>query len=100
MGYQVVKQPDDQLAIFASYTDTIVMWDADAAEVVQFFVDIAVEDARRRAEQVVAHVVSGEPRKAYFQFAMTWDEALEKDREHGGEVWRVFAGRQDGDGDA
>lgn len=91
MGYQVIKQPDGELAIFSSYTDTIVMWDADEAEVVQYFVDIAAEDARRRAEQVVAHVVAGEPRRAYFQFAKTWGRALELDREHGGEVWRKFS---------
>lgn len=48
------------------------------------------ERARRAAKQILEHVASGEPRLAYHQFAMTWDEALREDRQHGGEAWEYF----------
>lgn len=87
MGYQVIRQPGtDLFGIFSSERDQFVMWEATRADVVDFFVELAVERARRDAERVLGHVEAGEPRKAYFQFAMTWDQAVAKDREHGGEL--------------
>ena len=90
MGYQIIRQPDNRLAIFSSYTDTIVAWDATADEVMMWFVDLATERTRRDIGPVLEHVEAGEPEKAYHQFAMTWDEALKEDREGGGEVWGHF----------
>lgn len=85
MGYQIIKQPDDLFAVFSSYTDTIVVWDATQAEVVDWFVEIAVEDTKQRVNGLIGHVSAGESRKAYYQFAMSWEEAQERDREHGGD---------------
>lgn len=90
MGYQIIRQPDDRLAVFSSYTDTIVVWDATADEVTAWFVDLATERTRRDIGGVLKHVEAGEPEKAYHQFAMTWDEALAEDREGGGEAWQHF----------
>lgn len=90
MGYQVIKQPDDQFAIFSSHTDTIIMWDSTRDEVVDWFVEIEAKRARENAERIVGLVADGEPRRAYFQFTMSWDEALRQDRERGGEAWREF----------
>lgn len=92
VGNQIIKQSDGKFAVFSSVTDTIIFWDATREEVVQFFVDRAVEDTRRSVEKVLAHVAADKPRKAYYQFAMTWDEALREDRDHGGEVWREYEG--------
>jgi len=49
-------------------------------------VERAVTDAKQRAERVLDAVTAGEPSKVYHQFAKTWAEALEMDREHGGEA--------------
>jgi hypothetical protein len=95
MGYQIIKQPDGKLAVFSSITDTIVMWDATEDEVVEFFVEIEVQKTTERVRQMLVPVVADEPRKAYYQFAMTWEAALESDREHGGSVHEAFEG---GDG--
>lgn len=91
MGNQIIRQPDGQLAIFSSNTDTIIVWDATEDEVLQWFVDRAAEDTRRQVRDILRHVIAGQPARAYYQFAMTWQEALESDREHDGEVWRHFA---------
>jgi len=33
--YQVIRQPSGDLAIFSTYTDTIVMWDATRDDVTE-----------------------------------------------------------------
>lgn len=93
MGYQTIRQPDTDpplFAIFSSYTDTIVVWDATAEEVEEWFVEIAVERVRRDVRQNLGHIIEGNPRKIYAQFAMTWGEALAEDRKGGGEAWKHF----------
>lgn len=89
MGYQVIRQPSGQLAIFSSHTDTVVMWDATSEDVTGFFVDLAVGRAQREIEHVLDRVLADDARAVYYQFAKTWDEALESDREHGGEVHKA-----------
>ncbi|GAB3156316.1 hypothetical protein GCM10027258_62550 [Amycolatopsis stemonae] len=84
MTYQVIKQPDGKLAIFSTYTDTIVAWDATPEEVIKFFVDDAVERVTQRTERILERVLADDARAVYFQFVKTWDEALAEDREHGG----------------
>lgn len=88
MGNQIIKQPNGRFAIFSTITDTIIVWDAAKTEIVEWFAESAAESARRDVRRLIGHVAAGNPRKAYYQFAMTWEEALEEDRKHGGEVWK------------
>ncbi len=87
MGNQIIRQPSGKYAIFCTNTDTVIVWDADEGEIVDWFAERAAEDARRTAGILIGHVTAGTPEKAYYQFAMTWDEALRQDREHGGTAW-------------
>jgi hypothetical protein len=86
MGYQVIRQPDGLLAVFSSYVDCWAVYDASPEEVVDWFAERAAADARRDAQRVVDAVQGGEPRKVYYQFAMTFEEANAMSGEHGGEV--------------
>lgn len=93
MGNQIVKQPDGKFAVLNSNTETIVLWDATKDEVVDWFVQLELADLERRKQhiaEIVDHVNAGNARQAYHQFVVTWDEALERDREHDGEVWKEF----------
>lgn len=88
MGWQVIKQPDGLLAVRSSETDTLIAWDATRDEVLELFADRAAARLRRDLEligETVDHVLADEPRKAYYQFAVTWERAVADDREHGGE---------------
>ncbi len=87
MGSQIIQQPNGQFAVFSSITDTIHIRDATAQEIVDYFVEKTVEDVKRQLAEILVNVAAGEPRKSYHQFAMTWEEALARDYEHGGEVW-------------
>lgn len=90
MGNQIIRQPDGHYAVFSSVTDTIIIYDATGDEIVDWFAEQAAERARRNAKRLLEHVADGEPRRAYHQFAMTWDEALAEDREHHGDAWKYF----------
>lgn len=85
MGYQIIRQdPDDLYAIFSSYTDTIVVWDASVEEVVEWFVEQEAARVRERVTAIAGNVAAGEPRKVYFQFAKSWEDVQRMDREHDG----------------
>lgn len=90
MGQQIIKQPDGRYAVFSSITDTITVWDATADEIVEMYAERAAEDARRHVRRQLEHVAADRPREAYHQFAMTWHEALEMDRENEGEAWQQW----------
>jgi hypothetical protein len=91
VNYQIIKQPNGKLAIFSPFSGTIALQGATAEGVAEWFADRAAEGAREEARRKIKHVVAGNPRKVYFQFAMTWEEALAEDREHGGTAWEVMA---------
>lgn len=91
MTYQIIRQPGGLFAIFSTYTDTIIVYDATRAEIVDWFIEQETAELRKQLGVKLDHVETGNPEKVYFQFAMSWDEALETDRVHGGEVHAVFS---------
>jgi hypothetical protein len=86
MGQQIIQQPDGKLAVFSSITDTFIVVDATPEELIEWRAEEAAERARERTRAELDHVLSGNPRKAYHQFAMAWDEAADLNREHGGDL--------------
>jgi len=93
VGNQIIRQPDGKFAVFNTNTDTIVFWDATKDEVVDWFVQLELAELERRKlaiAEMVDKVNVGNAREVYYQFAMTWGEALKRDREHDGEVWKEY----------
>lgn len=86
MGQQIIKQPDGKLAVFSNNTDTFIVVDATPEELVEWRAEEAAEAARERTRTELEKVLAGDSRAAYFQFAMTWEEAAELNREHGGDL--------------
>lgn len=86
MGHQIIKQPNGLFAIFSSNTDTIIGWDYTEEDVLEYFAEQAAADARREVRMKLDHVKSDDARSAYYQFAKTWEEALELDYDNGGSV--------------
>lgn len=85
MGQQIIKQPDGRLAVFSSNVDAFIVVDATPEEIIEWRAEDAAEKARERTRIELDHVLSGNPKKEYHQFAMTWDEAAQLDRENGDE---------------
>jgi len=84
MGQQIIRQPDGLYAIFSSVVDSWIVYDATRQDVIDYFAEQAAEDARRSAARIL-DLVDEDPRKAYYQFTMTFEEANTKSVKHGGE---------------
>lgn len=98
MGHQIIKQPDGRLCVFSTFEDQIIVADATADDLVDWFAEEAAEKARREAQRLTSMVLGGQ-RRPYFQFTMTYDEAVSKHREMGGDeamITRVEARLADG----
>ena len=87
MGHQIIRQPDGKLAVFSSFVDSWILMDATPEDLGDYYAEKAAEDARRGVARVLEHVLAGEPRKAYYQFTMTFEEANQSSREGGYEWW-------------
>lgn len=86
MGQQIIKQPDGKLAVFSTVVDAFVVVDATPDELVEWRAEEAAEAARERTRRELEHVLNDEPSKAYRQFALTWEDATQRDQDHGGEL--------------
>ena len=94
MGHQIIQQPDGKLAIFSTGVDSWIVMDATPDEIADYYAERAAADARRSARNTLNRVLAGKPREVYCQFAMTFDEANQESREHGGEWWQDGEWRQ------
>lgn len=81
MSEQIVRQPNELLAVFSSVVDAFVVVDATADEIIDYRAEEAALKARERTRAEVDRVLSGEP-KPYHQFTLTWEEASRRDREN------------------
>lgn len=84
MGHQIIKQPDGLYAIFSSFTDTWIVYDATRQDVIDYYAEKAAKDARESAGRTL-DLIDENPRRAYYQFTMTFEEANAESVEHGGE---------------
>ena len=74
MGHQVIKQPDGKLAVFSSVVDDWIITDATAQELEDHYAAVAGK-ARAGTREITEAVLSGNARKIYYQFTMTYEEA-------------------------
>lgn len=75
MGHQIIKQPNGLLAVFCNNTDSWVLADCTSEELLDYYEQRAADEARKRTQEILDHVEAGDPRRAYYQFAMTFEEA-------------------------
>lgn len=82
MGQQIIKQPNGLLAVFSSVTETFIIMDATPDEIIECRAKAAAEAARENARREIGFILADTPQRVYFQFAHTWEEASQMDREH------------------
>lgn len=82
MGKQVILQPNGKLALFSTNSDTWHRYDCTPEELIDYFAAMAEEDARRSAIRTIAQVLAYE--NPYYQFALSFEEANEMSKAHGG----------------
>jgi hypothetical protein len=74
VGHQIIKQPDGKYAIYSTGVDAWIFYDGTAEEVVDFYVEKAEKEARRHTQEIL-DLLDENPKRAYFQFTMTFEEA-------------------------
>lgn len=82
MGHQIIRQPDGKLAVFSTGTDSWILYDATAEELLDHYAERAAQRAREDTQRAIDAVTSGEPRRVYYQFVMTFEEADRLNDEH------------------
>ena|SRR5215472_14933325 len=87
MGHQIIKQPDGKLAVFSSFTDTWILFDASPEELLDYYAERAAAEARKQTQVTLDLVLSGQQTRAYYQFTMSFDEANRESADHDGPAW-------------
>ena len=82
MGEQIIKQPDGRLAVFSSIVDAFIIIDATPEEILDWRAEEAAAKAREQTQRELDAVLADDPRRVYFQFTRTWEEAAEMDRQN------------------
>jgi hypothetical protein len=84
MSYQVIKQPNGDLALWSNKSTTFCMLQTNKKSIVTYLSRVA----KARIEKEITEILQklAENRKPYYQFTLSWDKALERIRElHGDE---------------
>jgi hypothetical protein len=84
MYHQIIKQPDSLYAVFSTYSDTWILVNATREDLIGWYGARAQKEARDSTARLIDQV-DEDPRSAYCQFAMTFEEANAGSVEHGGE---------------
>lgn len=91
MPDKIFIQPDGKLAVFSTVTGTFVVADATDADLMDRAARMAAEAARLRVAREIGQLCAGTADRS-----MTWEAALESDREHGGDLFKTCPSCQHG----
>jgi len=82
MGYQIIQQPNGMLSLWDGIGQGIVIFDADEDEIVDYLIEVHRNLTKANVAATAAKVRKGE--QAYYQFTISWSEALTRMRDcHG-----------------
>lgn len=81
MGNQIIKQPDGKLCVWSTVVDDIIITDASPEDLLDYYAEKAADEARQQTQRCLDAVLAGDPTKVYYQWAMSYEEALERRRE-------------------
>jgi len=84
MSRQIIKQPNGLYAVFSSIVDGFILTNAYPSEIIEEF----VEEHREKITEDVTNICTKLDRneKPYYQFTMSWEEALEEHKIHFGDL--------------
>jgi len=74
MGHQIIVQPDGLLSVFSTGVDGFVYTDATDEELIEWYSEQAKFDEAQRTREMIWKVRTKD--KPYYQFTMTYEEAL------------------------
>ncbi len=93
MGHQFIKQPNGKFAIWSSIVTDFIAFNCTREDVIEIETEDAVKEITARVNDKLDRVERGE--QAYFQFTMSWQEALQRRDEQHGKDGRLVDDRGD-----
>jgi hypothetical protein len=77
---QIIQQPNGRFAVWSTVTDSLIVLDATREELISWRAEQAAEKARVATENELARVLDPCNPRPYFQFTLTWEEAVERNQ--------------------
>jgi len=74
VSQQIIKQPNGRYGVFSSITATFVVYDATPEEIIEYWLESQKKEITEKVRETVAVLERGE--KPYYQFTLSFDEAL------------------------
>jgi len=74
MGRQIIEQPNGKYAIWSTIVDDFILEDITVEEYIEFRIQEETKQIKKDITEVVNKLKKGE--KPYYQFTMTYEEAL------------------------
>lgn len=79
MSWQIIKQPNQQYCIYSTIVDHFIAVNATSQEVKDFYKEERGKQGLHTVEQILEKLTDG--KQPYFQFTMTFDEAIQNIKE-------------------
>lgn len=80
MTHQIIQQPDGLLCVWSSVVDDFIITGATPEELIDYYAEEAAKEARKKAEEITAAVLTGRAQDVYRRTVMTYEEAVERVR--------------------
>ena len=77
MSRQVMKKPNGKYAVWSTIVDDFIFDDINKEEYIKFRLKEEKERALEHLQEIFEALDSNKPREIYYQFTMTYEEALE-----------------------
>ncbi|MBJ7902797.1 hypothetical protein IF655_05740 [Streptomyces sp. DSM 110735] len=81
MGQRIIRQPDGRLVVFSSNTDSLIITDATAEEIVEWRAAEAAKEARRANRAELERVLDPDNPRPYRQLMLTWEGGISPEQE-------------------
>jgi hypothetical protein len=78
MPKQIIKQPNGLWALWSSIVDDFILTDVTANDILEYYVEEYRADMANDISNKITQLNNG--KKAYYQFTMTYEEAMERRR--------------------
>ena len=82
MGNQIIKQPNGLYCRYSSISDLIEIWNATPEDLIEHAVSYFRETVTKQINEVIEKL-NTEGGNPYYQFTMTFEEALKQTKKHG-----------------
>lgn len=81
MSYQIIQEPSGKFCLWSSITEDFIVTDATKNELIIFFSEKKNDEIRKFVNNTCHALEQGA--KPYYQFTLTYDEAMKKSKDNG-----------------